>query len=388
MIPYSRQTISADDVREVVKTLKSPFVTQGPKIAEFESSLRHYSGAKYAVAFSSGTAALHTAYFAAGIGKGNEVITTPLTFASTATMIIACGGKPVFADIDSRTGNLDTKEAERKINRKTKAIVAVDYAGLPCDIDALRRLARKHKLVFIEDAAHALGAEYHGKKVGASADMTMFSFHPVKSITTGEGGAILTNSREYYEKLMMFRSHGLTKDSSKLVLKTHASWHQEMQMFGFNYRLTDIQASLGISQMRKLDSFIKKRRLAAARYRRLLFDVPGLTLPAETRDRNSSYHLFAVRIASKKNNARDIIFEALRKAGIGVQVHYLLVYMHPFYKKLGYHRGLCPKAEAFSAAEISIPLFPTITLGEQKLVADELKKALSAVSASKGKVRA
>jgi UDP-4-amino-4,6-dideoxy-N-acetyl-beta-L-altrosamine transaminase len=373
MIPYSRQSIDASDVRAVVRALRSPFITQGPVIARFEKALRKATGARYAIAFSSGTAALHGAYAVAGITHGDEVVTTPLTFAATANMILALGAKPIFADINPETGNLDPRKVEKKITRRTKAIVTVDYAGLPADSGAFRSLARKHKLIFIEDAAHALGATYRGKSVGTQADMTMFSFHPVKSITTGEGGAITTNSRKYYEKLLMFRSHGLTKDRDKFMEKKHAAWHQEVHLLGFNYRLTDIQAALGVSQMKKLTGFIAKRRSRAKRYRKLLAGVSGLMLPPKIKDRESAWHLFPIRVPRAK---RDAIFTKLRKAGIGVQVHYLPVYLHPLYRSLGYTKGLCPKAEAFSFSEISLPLFPTITEREQRFIAKTLATIL------------
>jgi dTDP-4-amino-4,6-dideoxygalactose transaminase len=257
-------SLSARTIFGRFKVLHSPFLTQGPEVGTFESSLTRYTGARYCVAFSSGTAALHAAYFAAGIKPGNEVVVPALTFAATANAALYLGARPVFADILSDTGNIDVKDVERKLTKRTKAVVAVDYAGLPAELGAVRRTAKRHSLVFIEDAAQGLGASYKGKKVGVLADMTMFSFHPVKSITTGEGGAILTNNRSYYEKLIMFRTHGLTRDPRKLKNKTHASWHQEMQLLGYNYRLTDIQAALGTSQMKKLDRFIKARRAAAS----------------------------------------------------------------------------------------------------------------------------
>ncbi len=370
MIPYSRQEIGEDDVRAVVETLRSPFLTQGPKIQEFEDVLARYTGARYCVVFSSGTAALHAAYFVAGLGKGDEVILPSLTFAATANAAFYLGARPVFADIDPETGNLDVKNAEKKITKRTKAIVAVDYAGAPVDINAVRRLTRNYGLVFVEDSAQGLGASYKGKKVGALADMTMFSFHPVKSITTGEGGAITTNSRGYYEKLLMFRTHGLTRDSEKLKNTMHASWHQEVQLLGYNYRLTDIQAALGISQMKKLDRFIAKRRAAARRYFNLLADVPGVELPPRGALKNSACHLFVIRVDKR---LRDRVFTALRKAGIGVQVHYLPVYLHPYYRSLGYRKGLCPEAEDYSARAISLPLYPSITASEQRFVAVTLR---------------
>jgi len=373
MIPYSRQEIGDDDVRAVSKVLRSAFLTQGPAIKEFEDSLTKYTSARYCVAFSSGTAALHGAYHAAGIGSGDEVIVPGLTFAATANAALYLRAKPVFADINPETGNIDVRDVEKKITKKTKMIVPVDYAGLPVDLYALRRLAKKHRLIIIEDAAQGLGASYKGKKLGTQADMTMFSFHPVKSITTGEGGAILTNDRRYYERLVMFRTHGLTRDPKKLKNKKHAAWHQEMQILGYNYRLTDMQAALGVSQMKKLDRFIAKRRVAAKRYFELLKNVPGITLPPRTGLKNSAWHLFVVRIHPR---VRDRVFEKLRAAGIGVQVHYLPVYLHPYYSALGYRKGLCPETEKFAASCISIPLFPSITKKEQAFVVQKLTSIL------------
>lgn len=375
MIPYSRQTISQDDIRAVTKILKSPYLTQGPAVEHFEKALADYCGVRYAVALSSGTAALHAAYVAAGIGKGDEVITTPLTFAATANMILAAGATPVFADIDEATGNVDVNDVKKRITRKAKAIVPVDYGGNPADMDGIRAIARKHRLIVIEDAAQALGASYKGRKVGSLADMTILSFHPVKSITTGEGGAVLTNSKKYYEKLRLFRTHGVTKDPAQLKNKSLPGWYQEMQMLGFNYRLTDMQAALGSAQMRKLDSFIAKRRIAAKRYFELLKDTE-LTLPPEGTLMDSAWHLFPVRLPIAKAAKRDAIFNTMRAAGIGVQVHHVPVHTHPYYRTLGWKSGMYPKTEAFVAAEISLPLFPTITPQEQRHVAKTLIKAL------------
>lgn len=373
MIPYSRQWINKDDIQEVIKVLKSSFVTQGPKIKEFEELLARYCGVKYAVAFSSGTAALHAAYYAAGIHKGDEVIVSPLTFAATANMIMAMEATPIFADVDLVTGNLDPRETEKKITKKTKAIVGVDYAGLPMDAATFKKIAKKHHLVFIEDSAHALGASYGKKKVGALADMTMFSFHPVKSITTGEGGAIITHSKKYYEKLLLFRSHGITKDKKKLFKKNNPAWYYEMQDTGFNYRITDIQSALGVSQLKKLDFFIKKRRAIARRYQDELRNLKNFIIPKTFPGRASSWHLFALRLTPGKKHLRNFCFGELRKAGIGVQVHYIPVYQHPYYEALGYKKGLCPNAELFSESEISIPIFPALSSREQGLVIKIIK---------------
>lgn len=374
MIPYSRQWIDKKDIQEVIKVLKSPFITQGPKVREFEESLVRYSGAKYAVVFSSGTAALHAAYYAADIHERDEVITSPLTFAATANMVVAMGAVPIFADIDLSTGNIDPREVERKITKKTKAIVAVDYAGLPVDILAFKKIAKKHKLVFIEDAAHSLGASYGKKKVGGLADMTMFSFHPLKSITTGEGGAIITNSKQYYEKLLMFRSHGITKDKDKLLQKKNPAWYHEMQDLGFNYRLTDIQAGLGVSQMKRLDFFIEKRRAIAAQYQKELANLKNFIAPKVFPGRESSWHLFAIRLVPEKKHLRNFCFEELHKAGIGAQVHYIPVYRHPYYESRGYKKGLCPNAELFSESEISIPIFPALSPRDQAFVIKTVKR--------------
>jgi perosamine synthetase len=379
MIPYSRQTIEEDDIQAVIKVLKSDWLTQGPAVREFEKVLAQYVGSKYAVAFSSGTAALQAAYYAIGIKKGDEIITSPLTFAATANAALWQGGKPVFVDI-KKDGNIDPDLIEKKINKNTKAITAIDYAGMPADLDEIKKIAKKHKIIFIEDAAHSLGAEYKGKKVGSQADMTMFSFHPVKPITTGEGGVITTNSKEYFEKLILFRSHGITKNSSKFRHKSPGAWYHEMQILGQNYRLTDIQAALGISQLKKLSKFSKKRNQIVERYNKLLKNIPGLILPEIPKSsfKKSSWHLYPVRISTGNINKinRQEVFKKLQEAGIGVQVHYIPVYFHPYYEDLGYKKGLCPCAEEFYQTEISLPVFPTLSLKDQKYIVNTLISVL------------
>lgn len=373
MIPYSHQFIDKDDLNSVKEAMLSDWLTQGPKVKEFETALAKYCGSKYAVAVSNGTAALQAAYFAINIKKGDEIITSPLTFAATSNAAIWQGAKPVFVDIDE-TGNIDPDLIEEKITKKTKAIVAIDYAGLPCNLDRLIKIAKKHGLSLIEDAAHSLGAEYKSKKVGGIADLTTFSFHPVKSITTGEGGAIMTNSKELYEKLLVFRSHGITKDQDRFINKSHGPWYHEMQELGLNYRLTDIQAALGISQLNKLDSFINKRVGIVERYDKELGGINGLILPkAVFKDRRSSWHLYPIRVRSEN---RVFIFEELQKNGIGVQVHYIPVYWHPYYQKLGYKRGSCPNAEKWYGSEISIPIYPSLKKEDQKRVIEVLKEIL------------
>jgi dTDP-4-amino-4,6-dideoxygalactose transaminase len=294
-----------------------------------------------------------------------------ITFAATGNAALYLGARPVFADIDIATGLIDLEDAERKITSKTKAIIGVDYAGRAAPLKALRALADKHKLIFIEDGAQSLGASYEDKRVGTQADMTTFSFHPVKSITTGEGGIIVTDNPEYYEKLKMFRSHGITKDEKNLEHKAPAAWYQEMQLLGFNYRITDIQAVLGLSQMKRLKSFITKRRAVAKRYATLLKDVTGVILPPPSND--SAWHLYALRLAPHMAHHRDAIFTALRAQGVGAQVHYIPVYLHPYYQSLGYKKGLCPHAELFAASEISIPLYPDLSIKDQTYVAKTLR---------------
>lgn len=374
-IPYSCQSVTAADIRAVVNVLRSDFLTQGPAIPAFEKELARTAGTRYCAVFSSGTAALHGACAAAGLGKGDEVIVPALTFAASANAVLYVGAKPVFADVDIETGNIDPHDVERKITKRTRSIISVDYAGRPADYTALRRIAKKHKLLLIADAAHSLGASYKGRPVGSLADMTMFSFHPVKSITTGEGGAIATNSKEFYIKLLAFRHHGIVKDRTLFKKKHAPAWHQEMQSLGYNYRLTDIQAALGLSQLKRLRAHIAKRRALAHRYKKLASSIPGLILPpSDSKDAHSAWHLFPIRVAEPSARAR--VFNALRNVGIAVQVHYLPVYLHPYYQKLGYGKELCPRAESFYASEISIPLFPDLTLREQDRVIRELRKVL------------
>ncbi|MDO8558217.1 MAG: UDP-4-amino-4,6-dideoxy-N-acetyl-beta-L-altrosamine transaminase [bacterium] len=368
MIPYSHQSIDKDDVAAVVRVLKSDFLTQGPKVKEFEEVLAKKTGAKFAVAFSSGTAALEAAFAAAGIQKGDEIITSPLTFAATTNAVLWTGAKVVFADVEAETGTLDPAMVARKITSRTKVIVPVDYAGFPAHLHELRKLAKRHGLIFIEDAAHSLGAVYRGRRIGGLSDMTMFSFHPVKSITTGEGGAITTNNKKYLAKLIRFREHGITKDTHLFVRKNQGDWYHEMQELGHNYRLTDLQAALGLSQLNKLERFIKARRALAEHYTEAFAHNPNLIPPVEGRDRQSSWHLYPLRLAKRLVPKRAEIFRKLRQRGIGVQVHYIPVYLHPYYQKLGYKKGLCQNAEAFYEAEVSIPLYPDLSRKDQDFV--------------------
>lgn len=360
-LPYGRQWIDEEDVQAVVNVLKGDYLTTGPAVGEFEKAVASYVGAKYAVAFSNGTAALHGACFAAGIGEGDEVITTPMTFAASSNCVLYQGGNPVFADIDPKTYNIDPRKVEELINDNTKAIIPVHFTGQPADIDAIHQLAKNHNLVVIEDAAHALGATYKGEKIGSLSDMTMFSFHPVKHITSGEGGIITTNNEEYYQKLLQFRSHGITREPDMLI-ENHGPWYYEMQFLGFNYRMTDIQAALGTSQLKKIDKFIELRKKYVAIYHEAFEKLQEIIIPFQELDGSSSWHLYIIRLDLEMLSAsRKEIFEALINENIGVNVHYIPVHLQPYYKQLGYQCGICPTAEKVYEEIITLPLFPAMT---------------------------
>ncbi len=369
MIPYGKQTIDQDDIQAVVDVLQSDFLTTGPKIAEFEQTVADYVGAKYAVAISNGTSALHAACFAAGIGPGDEVITTPLTFAASANCVLYCGGTPVFADVDPKTYNIDPEDIQRKITDRTKAIIAVHLAGQPCDMDAIHSIAREHGLIVIEDGAHALGSVYKGKKVGSMSDMTTFSFHPVKPITTGEGGMIVTDNEDFYKKMILFRSHGITRDDS-MMTRNDGPWFYQQFDLGYNYRITDIQCALGCSQMKKLDRFLARRKEIVARYNEAFADCDNIITPYQLSDTESGWHLYIVQV---KNCDRRQVFENMREKGIGVNVHYIPVYMHPYYQEHGYENVHCANAEEIYSHIISLPLYPGLTSEQQDYVIDTLK---------------
>ena len=364
MIPYGRQTIEEDDIQAVVDVLRSDYLTTGPKIAEFEKMVADYVGAKYAVAISNGTSALHAACFAAGIQPGDEVITTPLTFAASANCVLYCGGTPVFADVNPKTYNIDPEDIRRKITNKTKAIIAVHLAGQPCDMDEIHKIAKEHDLLVIEDGAHALGSVYKGKKVGTLSDMTTFSFHPVKPITTGEGGMIVTDNEEFYQKMMLFRSHGITRDEN-LMTRNDGPWFYQQLDLGYNYRITDIQCALGCSQMKKLDRFLARRKEIVARYNEAFADCENIIIPYQLPETESGWHLYIVQV---KNCDRRKVFEALREQGIAVNVHYIPVYKHPYYQEHGYKDVHCRNAEEVYSHIISLPLYPTLTEEQQQYV--------------------
>ena len=357
MIPYGKQSIDQSDIDAVVETLKSPFLTQGPKVKEFEEKLAAYSGAKYAVAVSNGTAALHVAYLAAGIKAGDEVITSPNTFVATSNMLLVIGAKPVFCDLRPDTCNIDETKIEKLITKKTKAIVPVHFAGNPCDMDKIKSIAKKHKLLVIEDACHALGASFKDKKIGSIGDMSVFSFHPVKSITTGEGGAILTDNKKFYEKMLTLRSHGIHKDKKGLVVMTHMGW---------NYRITDIQAALGVSQLKKLDGFIDARRQVVKWYEEAFKGAGGIILPEETAGSKSAWHVYVIRVKNKKD--RFPLANFLKEKGIGINFHYPAVYGQPYYRKNGYAKTKLKEADLYNITAITLPLFPNLSRQEVKLI--------------------
>ena len=375
MIPYGRQFIDEEDIKAVVEVLRSDFITQGPKVKEFEEKLARYCSANYCVVFNSGTSALLGAYYACGISEGDEVITSPITFVATTNMLLVLRAKPVFVDVEPDTGNIDANLIESAITEKTKAIVPVHYAGHPADMEKIKKIANRHGLRVIEDACHALGAKYRGSKVGSCkySDATVFSFHPVKHITTGEGGAVLTNDEEIYQKLLLIRNHGINRE--KFVYEPDGDWYYEVQSLGFNFRLTDIQASLGISQLKKLDWFVKRRREIASYYHQELKDSPLFELPVEKPYALHSYHLYPVRLKDPLVNRKRKVIRILREKGIGVQVHYIPVYKHPFYRERGYSNVYLSNTEEFYKRVFTLPIFPSMKEENLNLVVGACKDA-------------
>ena len=367
-IPYGRQCIDEEDIQAVAEVLRSDFLTTGPAVAEFEAALAKVAGTPYAVAIANGTAALHAAVAAAGIGPGDEVITSPITFAASANCALYVGATPVFADIDPQTYNIDPDDVERKITARTKAIIPVHYTGQPCEMERLDEIAKRNGLVLIADGAHAVGASYKGTAVGGLADMTTYSFHPVKQVTTGEGGAIVTTDKRLYEALISFRSHGITRDPAKL-LQNRGPWYYEQQSLGYNYRLTDFQAALGTSQLKKLPQFLQKRREIARQYTAAFNGLPGMITPLQSPDGESAWHLYVLRLDTERLNVgRDVIFQELWDRGIGVNVHYIPVYWHPYYQHLGFKKGICPIAEAVFESMITLPLYPGLSAEDVEYV--------------------
>lgn len=377
-IYYGRQWIDDDDVRAVASVLKSDFITCGPKVEEMERSLEAYTGAKYAVAVCNGTAALHCACIAAGIGPGDEVITTPLTFAASANCALYCGATPVFADIDPETYNIDPDSIRAHITPKTKAIIAVDFTGQAVKHKEIRDICEEFHLVFIEDAAHAIATKYDGKQVGSLADMTCFSFHPVKTITGGEGGAVTTNNEEYYKKLVLAHTHGITHDEAMMEGAPHEGpWYYEQINLGYNYRITDFQAALIVSQMSKLEMFAKRRKEIVKKYNEAFSNIPELIVQKEIPESDTCRHLYIIRLAlDKLTCTRREFFDAMSAENVQCQVHYVPVYWFPYYRHLGYQKGLCPKAEAVYQEIMSIPLYPKMTDQDVEDVIHAVKKVI------------
>ena len=356
-LPYGRQSIDESDIQGVVDVLRSDWLTTGPRVAEFEEAFAAWVGAKYAVSFSSGTAALHGAAFAAGLKPGDEAITSPMTFAATANCVLYQGATPVFADVSPDTLNLDPEDCARRITPRTKAILPVDYAGHPADLDAVAAFAEKHGLVVIEDACHALGAEYRGRRVGSISQMSVFSFHPVKHLTTGEGGMVSTDNSAFAETLRRFRNHGISSDARQR--QQDGEWFYEMVLLGFNYRLTDIACALGIQQLDKLESNLRRRREIAVRYSAAFEEIQGIVAPKIREDVNPAWHLYPVRFQLEHlSDGRAQVFRALRAENIGVNVHYIPVHLHPFYMdRFGYKPGAYPVAEDAYERLMSLPMF-------------------------------
>lgn len=374
VLPYGRQTITDEDIAAVVEVLRSDWLTTGPKIEEFEGALAKTVGASHAVCFSSGTAALHAAAFAAGLGPGDEGITTPLTFCATANCLLYQGATPVFADIRSDTLTLDPQAVAARLTSRTKAIVPVDYAGQPVDLDAFMELAARHRLVVIEDAAHALGATYRGRRVGSISHMTVFSFHPVKHVTTGEGGAVATNDAAWARKLRQFRNHGI--ETGARERQAAGTWRYDMTALGYNYRLSDIGCALGIAQLPRLAANVQQRRAIASRYTASLADLPCVQLPVESAGSESAWHLYPVRILPRL--VRDEVWGALRAEGLGVSVHYPPVHLHRYYRKrFGYSEGAYPAAELAGRQLISLPIFHGMTGADVDDVIGAVRKVLT-----------
>lgn len=376
-IYYGHQYIDEADVAAVADVLRNGDLTCGPKITELEKRLCELTGAKYAVAVSNGTAALHIACQAAGVTAGDEVITTPITFAASANCALYCGAMPVFADINEKTYNIDPVSVAEKMSEKTKAVVAVDYTGQAAELARLLELCRENGAVLIEDAAHSIGTKYDGKPVGSIADLTTFSFHPVKTVTGGEGGAVLTNNAEYYRKLLLYRSHGITRDETLLEKEKEGAWYYEQVALGVNYRMTDIQAALIISQLDKLERFRERRSRIVARYNEAFAEIPEITVQEEIPESDTTRHLYILRIKPEMLTVnRRQFFDAMAAENICCNVHYIPVYYHPYYEKLGYRKGLCPKAEKLYEEIMSLPLYYAMTEQDVEDVIHAVRKVV------------
>lgn len=376
-IGYGHQYIDDADIQAVVEVLKSDYLTCGPKIDEAEAKLCQITGAKHAALIANGTAALHATIYAAGIGPGDEVITTPITFAASANCALYCGAKPIFADIDPETYNIDPDSIEKCITDKTKAVVAVDFTGQAVEINRIREICDRHHLIFIEDAAHSLGTKYNGKPVGSLADMTEFSFHPVKTCTAGEGGAITTNDDTLYKQLILFRTHGITRVQEWMDKTTEGGWYYQQIALGYNYRMTDMQAALLSSQLDKLDRFAARRKELVKRYDAAFSQMPEITVQKEIPESDTVRHLYIIQLNLEMLTCgRREVFDAMQAEGVGVNVHYIPTYSFPYYQKLGYKMGCCPNAERLYERIISIPLFYSMTDEDQDKVIEAIKKVI------------
>lgn len=372
---YGRQFIDQDDVNAVVETLTSDLITCGPKVTALEKKLCEVTGARYAVVVSNGTAALHLAAMAAGFTEGDEVIVSSITFAASSNCVLYCGAKPVFADIDPETYNIDPASVRKLITPRTKGIVAVDFTGQSVDHDALEAICKEHGLMLIEDAAHAIGTKYKGKPVGSIADMTCFSFHPVKTVTGGEGGAITTNDEGLYHRLMRLRTHGITRNPEEMVHPTDAKWYNEQVELGYNYRMTDFQAALLLSQLNKLPKFSARRKELVKKYDEAFADMPEIIVQKEIPESDTTRHLYILRLNLELLTCdRRQFFDALYAENTCPQVHYMPVYYHSYYEKLGYQKGICPNAEKYYDEVMSIPLYYSLTDAEAEDVIHAVKK--------------
>lgn len=385
MIPYGRHWIDDDDIKAVVEVLKSDWLTQGPAIEQFEHAIAEYCGVRYAVAVSSGTAALHIACLAAGLGKGDILWTSPNTFVASANCALYCGARPDFVDIDPHTYNMSINALEARLSesekkgRLPKIVIPVHFAGQSCEMEKIQWLSKKYGFTVIEDACHAIGGSYKGSKIGSCtfSDMAVFSFHPVKIITTGEGGMILTNNNDLYQKLILLRTHGITRDSAFMEGESEGDWYYQQIELGMNYRITDIQTALGLSQFRRIDKFVTRRHELAERYNKTLSDLP-LVLPWQHPDTYSAIHLYVVRLKlNKLRKTRKMIFDLLRQKRIGVNVHYIPVHTQPYYKNRGFLLGDFPEAERYYNESLTIPLYPAMTDEDHEHVVSTLKEVLS-----------
>jgi UDP-4-amino-4,6-dideoxy-N-acetyl-beta-L-altrosamine transaminase len=383
-IPYGRQSISESDIQAVVEVLRSDFLTQGPAVDHFERVVADNCSAKYSVAVNSATSALHIACLAAGLGPGDILWTSPNTFVASANCALYCGASVDFVDIDPRTYNISPERLEEKLKfamlhgKLPKVLIPVHFAGQPCEMERIAGLASEYGFTVIEDASHAIGAKYRGEAVGNCrySDMTVFSFHPVKIVTTGEGGMVTTNRREHYNHLARLRSHGITRDPGLMQGDSHGSWYYQQTELGFNYRMTDMQAALGVSQMARISDFVARRHEIAHRYDKSLTGLP-LTLPWQSPESHSAFHLYPIRVDSIKTEINRLhVFNALRSANIGVNVHYIPVHTHPYYRRFGFEPGMFPEAERYYAESISWPMFPAMTEKQQDRVVDGLIKSL------------